>query len=441
MLKVDEAIDLLKRLLKKHPGDTAITATYVNYLKIIFRPTANKDVLFQALSLLNDIKGGAIKKDAILLMQMDIYLMLDNPEKTIELFGQLEDKRSEKAQVWQAWMLKYRRDIEGAKLVWQHILETFHIPQVQLPAEGVLQRRDSNDIATEAGAVLLFTAVRNERWRLPWFLNYYRKLGVDRFFFVDNDSSDETADYLLKQKDVHVFYTNQSYAVSCSGMQWINYLVEQYGSNAWCMYVDVDEALVFPDCENKSLKELTGYMAHHGYEAMYAFMLDMFAPGVNPIPKGNEYTNFAEDYTLFVNQYNLISTQYCPYIRTAGGLRRRFNINENLTKTPIIRGGRGIRFLASSHEITPAKLSDVTAVLLHYKMAGDTNQIFSQDLELNNRMPRCRRRHWAYLQQNPKNMIAVSENTIHYKSSQQLIELGLINTSEEFKTSENDQNN
>lgn len=443
MLKVDEAIDLLKQLLVKHPGDAGITNTYVSCLKVLFRPSGNKDVLFQALSLLNDIKGGALKKDSLLLMQMDFYLLLDNPKKTIELFDQLQDKSSELALKWQAWKLKYFGDMDGAKLVWQQILETFHIPQVQLPAQGILQRKDSNDIATDAGDVLLFTAVRNERWRLPWFLNYYRKLGVDRFFFVDNDSSDETSAYLLAQKDVHVFYTNQSYAVSCSGMQWINYLVEQYGSNAWCMYVDVDEALVFPDSENKSLKDLTGYMALHGYEAMYAFMLDMFAPGENPMPKGNEYTNFAQDYPLFENQYHRINSKHCPYFRTAGGVRRSFNINENQTKTPIIKGGRGIKFLLSSHRITPAKLSDVTGALLHFKMAGNYKQIFSQDLELNNRMPRCRRRHWAYLQQSTStpNADAVNEHTKRFTSSRQLVDLGLINTSEAFKTFENDRNN
>jgi|GEM_PF-1005512 len=439
MLKTDEAIALLKNLLEKHPGDAGITLAYVGYLRIMYRPMGNEEFLYQALSLLNEIKEGVLKNDSLLFLQMEFYLMLDKQKKVIELFNKLEDKNSEKTLVWYAWKLKYDGNIEGAKTVWKQIQETFYIPQFQIPAEGTLQRMDSNSMEIEDGAVLLFTAVRNERWRLPWFLNYYRKLGVDRFFFVDNDSSDETSDYLLKQKDVHVFYTKQSYAISCSGMQWINHLVEKYGSNAWCMYVDVDEALVFPDSENKSLKDLSAYMEHRGHEVMYAFMLDMYAPGENPIPIDDEYTGFLQDYPLFENQYNRINSNYCPYIHTTGGIRRRFNIYENQTKTPIISGGRGIKFLMSSHQITPAKLSDVTGVLLHYKLVGNYKQIFSQDMELNMRTPKCRRRHWAYLQEaDATSPDRDTENVVHYKSSQQLVDLGLIHTSEEFKSFEND---
>lgn len=435
MIKVDKAFDLLDDLLEKFPGDANVIGLYVQYLRSMYRPAADKKLLFQALDLIDSLKEGTLKKDRTLLLQMDIYLMLDEPQKVMALFEELRDKRSELALKWQAWKLNYEGDFEGSKKVWEQIQETFYIPQIQRPAGEVLQRADSNPMEWEEEAILLFTAVRNERWRLPWFLDYYRKLGVDRFFFVDNDSTDDTSAFLLKQKDVHVFYTNQSYAKSCSGMQWMNGLIEEYGSKAWCMYVDVDEALVFPDSGNKNLKDLTRYMAHYDYEAMHAFMLDMEADGGHRPPKGeSEYLDFEKDYPLFDNQYNRVKSKYCPYYYTAGGFRRKFNINENQTKTPIIKGGRGIKFIQSSHQITPATLSDLSSVLLHYKMAGNAKQIFSQDLEENNRMPRCRRRYWAYLQETPGSTTDTkNENTVPYKSSQQLVDLGLITTSAEFK--------
>ena len=44
--------------------------------------------------------------------------------------------------------------------------------------------------------ILLFTCLRNEKVRLPYFLQYYRDLGVDHFLIVDNDSDDGSREYL-----------------------------------------------------------------------------------------------------------------------------------------------------------------------------------------------------------------------------------------------------
>ena len=38
----------------------------------------------------------------------------------------------------------------------------------------------------EPSDVLLFCTLRNERVRLPYFLRYYRDLGIRHFLFVDN---------------------------------------------------------------------------------------------------------------------------------------------------------------------------------------------------------------------------------------------------------------
>lgn len=44
--------------------------------------------------------------------------------------------------------------------------------------------------------ILLFCTQRNEAVRLPLFLKYYRDMGVNHFFFVDNDSDDGSTGYL-----------------------------------------------------------------------------------------------------------------------------------------------------------------------------------------------------------------------------------------------------
>jgi hypothetical protein len=307
---------------------------------------------------------------------------------------------------------------------------------VRPPPAGSLQQTDSNSLELSRDSILLFTAVRNERWRLQWFLDYYRSMGVERFFFVDNDSTDGTAEFLHEQPDVHVFWTEQSYAKAYSGMQWINSLVDQYGSDCWCIYADVDEALVFPGVEKRGLRSLTNYMADHGQEAMYAFMLDMYAPHLQSTHRDSNYKDFLSDYPLFENEYNWANTICCPFQFTTGGIRRTFKLSENQTKTPLIRGGAGIKFLMSSHIITPARLSDVSGVLLHYKLAGNFKETFTNDLAENARIANCRMRHWRYIEalnELPEEESFIHDSTLSYRSSQQLIDLGILKTSPSFE--------
>ena len=63
---------------------------------------------------------------------------------------------------------------------------------------GVVDR--TNLIAPDH--ILLFSTLRNERIRLPYFLRYYRNLGVNHFLIVDNDSDDGSREYLQAQPDV-----------------------------------------------------------------------------------------------------------------------------------------------------------------------------------------------------------------------------------------------
>ena len=49
------------------------------------------------------------------------------------------------------------------------------------------------------GDVLLFSTFRNEHLRMPYFLKYYRGIGINHFLMVDNGSTDGGAEYLIDQ--------------------------------------------------------------------------------------------------------------------------------------------------------------------------------------------------------------------------------------------------
>ncbi len=109
--------------------------------------------------------------------------------------------------------------------------------------------------------------------------------------------------------------------------------------------------------------------------------------------------------------------------------------SHKLTKTPLIRGGRDIKFLSSSHKITPAQMTDVTAVLLHYKMAGDFTGHVSIRIARKSLSPGCVRRHVQYahsLKEQGEGFSPYNTLSKRYESSDQLVKLGLINCPEGF---------
>jgi Glycosyl transferase family 2 len=206
-----------------------------------------------------------------------------------------------------------------------------------------LERLDGRPIPAPESEIRLFTRLRNEFLRLPWFLDFYRGQGVDRFFVVDNGSDDGTRDLLLAQPDVHLFLTTDSYAAYGGGMRWLNELLERHGSGTWCLTVDVDELLAYPHAERLGLRGLTTHLDRRGRQALRGFMLDMYAeeslhrvtynPGDDPLATCRcfDRSGYIErDHPDF------------PFRMTAGGLVSRYFYDRRqdgvyLHKVPLVR--------------------------------------------------------------------------------------------------------
>ena len=429
----DTAFKILNELEIKFPNEQIISYKKVRLLITLTKSTGDLNYAKQALEIAKNID---LKDKNFNDAEIELLIILDKKEDAKLAIEALCNKQNKKSMMFQIWSSYMDGKIEYAKDLWKELKNTHKIPSLKLPESESLKQVSLNEIKIKKNSLILFTAVKNERWRLPWFLEYYRSKGVDYFFFIDNDSSDGTNEYLMQQSDVHLFWTNQVYAKAYAGMQWVNSLVDEYGKDSWCMYVDVDEALVFPGIENRSLKSITRYMEDNGHEALTGFMLDMFSPDLKSIPRNNTYKGFLKDYPLFNTDYSWVNTIGCPFKHTSGGVRKVFSLYDTQTKTPIIKGGQGINFLMSSHVISPAILSNVTCVLLHFKFAGDFENYFNEELINQTRGAECKRRHWGYLntiEQFDDNANFISENTQAYNSSKQLIELGLISTTKEFE--------
>ena len=54
-------------------------------------------------------------------------------------------------------------------------------------------------------------------------------------------------------------------------------MVEWHGREHWCLSIDADECLVYPDCETVSLPRLCEYLDRVQADGMFSIMLDMYS--------------------------------------------------------------------------------------------------------------------------------------------------------------------
>lgn len=231
--------------------------------------------------------------------------------------------------------------------------------------------------------ILCFATLRNEMPRLPWFLDYYRKMGVNHFLIVDNDSDDGGRTYLAEQPDVSVWHTKGSYRRSRFGMDWLNGLLSRYGANHWCLTVDPDELLVFPFCDSRSLRALTDWLDEAAAKSFGALLLDMYPKGpvgARPYIPGSDPLDVAPwfdpgNYTISRNKrYGNLWIQGGP--RARAFFADRPKLAPALNKIPLVKWKRHYAYMSSTHALLPRGLNlvydewggeRVSGALLHTK--------------------------------------------------------------------------
>jgi len=289
--------------------------------------------------------------------------------------------------------------------------------------------------------VLCFVTLRNERIRLPYFLQYYRERGVAHFVFVDNDSTDGTREYLAAQKDCSVWTTPASYKRSRFGMDWLNALLRQYGSGHWCVVVDPDEFLLYPFCDTRPIPALTDWLESSSIKSFGAMLLDMYPKGpITAQPYAEGQNPF--DIACWFDSGNYMIDRNWEFgnLWIQGGPRARLFFPDKperapaLNKIPLVKWEKHYAFASSTHMLLPRGLNLVfdewggekaSGVLLHAKFLDTFTHKAREELE--------RKQHYANsheykayaagLQQDPNLWCKWSERFINWR---QLEILGLM---------------
>jgi hypothetical protein len=306
-----------------------------------------------------------------------------------------------------------------------------------------IKKIDNQNVISNSIEVRLFVIVRNESLRLPHFLHYYKTQGVDRFFLVDNNSTDYTVQLALDYPSTHVFQTADSYV---NHWYWMEYLLEQYGKYHWCIVVDIDELFCFPHAETISIPQLCQFLDSTGSTAVRSFLLDLYSDqpvketfyvsGQNPL---DAIPFFETDrYEVSFPYFDRYQWKQFESTHYTGGMRERvFGKSKPITslnKYPLFKFLPGTYLGQGMHAINGAKVSNLEGVVFHTKFLGDCIQEAQEES--------VREQHFnnaAYYKDfkqvfdaNPDLCLA-TPNSIRFRDSAQLVELGLMKTNERFE--------
>lgn len=332
----------------------------------------------------------------------------------------------------------------------------------------------------DAGEIRLFSKLRNERLRLPAFLQHYRSLGVARFFLVDNGSTDGSREYLQAQTDVHLFRTEGRFSEAKGGTEWLNALLGEFGVGAWCVTVDVDELLWFPGSEASDLHQLTSYFDRKGYEAFSCLLLDLYPGG--PLRSctyapGDDLTRVAPyfdagpyiwtkpregrtpgcgifggvrgrvfypearkkplDWKLRYLVFTLLPSRV-PLLRDSALLRRHQpKTSPVLAKAPLVRWDHQSRYL-DAHSVTPKPTAPETGVLLHFKFLQDFHERAVKEAARGEYFDGASeyRKYCEKLKSDP-DLSFIYEGSTRFESSEQLVRLGLMHDSDAWARERN----
>ncbi|WP_170335737.1 glycosyltransferase family 2 protein [Ruegeria arenilitoris] len=298
-----------------------------------------------------------------------------------------------------------------------------------------------NTANIQSDSVLLMSVVRNEKIRLPYFLSYYRKLGIDHFLFVDNNSDDGTAEYLSEQPDVSLWSARASYKRASFGLDWSNYLLRKYARDHWVLTVDPDEFFIYPFCDTRPIRALTDWLDSTGVRSFGTMLIDMYPEG--PVQEA-VYHEGKDPFEIspWFDSGNYMISKNPTYgnLWIQGGPRSRVFFQDNpekapaLNKIPLVKWDKRYVYVSSTHSLLPRGLNQVydewggektSGALLHAKLIDILGEKAREEMTRNQHY-RASGEYRAYLEQLEDQPVFWCKWSEKYINWRQLEILGLM---------------
>jgi glycosyltransferase involved in cell wall biosynthesis len=226
------------------------------------------------------------------------------------------------------------------------------------------------------GEIAVMCVLRNEAARLPLFFEHHRKLGIDRFFMIDNASSDGSAELLLNEPLADVFLAESSFFESHFGLHWYNAIARAYAQGNWVLMADADELFVYDGMASHDINALARRLESQGADRIYAPMIDLYTSGSIGSRKRSVAEIMASDCWFDSAGYH-VERYPSGWILVGGPRERLFNTeNRNqphwVSKYPLFRV-TDATVLFHNHFLWPwdRQFRGPEAALLHLKILDD----------------------------------------------------------------------
>ena len=244
--------------------------------------------------------------------------------------------------------------------------------------------------------VVAWSLVRNEIDLLPWFLAHHRRLGVRHFIVLDDDSNDDTFDYLMAQDDCMVLDADVRYGELMDGVRGKerlrNEIARRFLLGRWAMQLDIDEYVVLPSGFSE-LSDFCRVLDDAQLNCCWANLIDLYPA---------RFTDVLRPYAANEDPLSANCFDHGPYLALSssadppansmpatlyGGVRERLFRQFGITgtsgswagnpvfaaspwvfKTPLVKWAPG-RVLYNSHVSSERPGDRVLLALLHVKFA------------------------------------------------------------------------
>ena len=220
-----------------------------------------------------------------------------------------------------------------------------------------MNRIDDKVIPEDKNEVRLFMVGIDAAELIPHLFKHYFNIGVDRIFYIDNDSTDDSLDILAKYEKVHVWLQDEPFSgygtPAKSGAAWMESLMRDHGVGNWCLLADTDELFVYPGFESRSIREFVAEQDSNEYDCITADFIDMYSD--------KKVKDTIIDGSLL---------ETCPYTdRDGGSCRERvLGFKPEMVKMPLFRFTTAITVNPGFHEVLGfQRMSDVKCTVLHFK--------------------------------------------------------------------------
>ncbi|MGF1447664.1 MAG: glycosyltransferase family 2 protein [Pikeienuella sp.] len=273
------------------------------------------------------------------------------------------------------------RAVSRATKIRNHVTGWLTVPQRFRHVAGPTHRRLGDR------EVALIVLGRNAAFYLPELFRHHRALGVRHFVYVDNGSQDGSVEIASTELDTTVAVCDASFKRHQGLIRRL--AATRFVSGGWRLVVDADELFDFPGSDSIDLPGLIDRLEAAGHTGLVAQMLDMVPEtGLSPALSESYASAIAACAWYDLNGLDIRAyhdrdhpighltkgnqlTDPCVKVFSGGIRRTLFGERCCLTKHPLFKLAPGVRPQGHPHIALGLRLADFTALLRHYKFAGD----------------------------------------------------------------------